>query len=357
MRIREFVLFAAIGALAFGGTSAVAEDDVEVSAKARVIAFGDSGVRFDVMHDASAGTMTFRMADDVKVRVADAPKVTLQTADGPRDVTLVAVEGQPNTWRLSHAVLRETSFDGTMHIVVDGKTFDAPLVATAGPAPAGATVVARFGGRVLALPECDASVEVVHDAATGTITVYSLAGDDVKITSDPVVLVKETAGPKTITLTKVDGEVVAWRVSNPVFKTTTIADARIRVTVNDKPCETALVLAAGGASRGGQIVTIQGGPRFEVVRDTKAGAWTFYQLDETIEGKPVLIEEPPVVVLSGPTPRTVTLVPVEGQPRAWRLAGVDAGVSAPLDGRLRVSLFGKSLEANLGLSGVGVGIR
>jgi hypothetical protein len=360
MRFRELALSVAIGALATGGASlAVAEEDVEVTAKARVIAFGDSGARFQVNHDTSAGTMTFSLAEDAKVRIAQPPVVTLRTDEGPKQVTLTAVTGQPNTWRLNHAVLRETSIDGTMRIVVDGRTYDAPLVAAGVAVEPGADVrvTARHGGRVVFLRECDANVEVVHDPATGLVTVYALS-PDVKIVEEPVITVTETAGPKTIELTRVDGEVVAWRVTNPVFKTTKIEGARIRVMLDGKACEAPIFVAGGGAMHGGTIVTLDGGPRFEVVRDARAGAWTFYQIDETIEGRPVVIEQPPVVVLNSPQgPRTVTLTRVEGNPRAWTLAGVDGGVSAPLDGRLRVTLFGRSLEANLGLSGIGVGVR
>jgi hypothetical protein len=358
MRIRELSLVAALAVAA--APFALAEDPPLVKAEARVVAFGDSGARFHVDHDTTAGAMTFRLADDSRVRIAQAPTVTLNTDAGPRDVTLVAVPGQPNAWRLNHEVLRTTSFDGTMKIVVDGRTFDAPLTGAVrvegdAPVPTVERVVPKHGGRVLAFPDCGGNLEVVHDAATGTVTVYSLMGEDVKIVEAPSIVVTETAGPRTITLTQVNGETVAWRVSNPVFRTAKV-EAKIRVLVDGKACEVPFV--GGATSRGGQIVTFDGGPRFEVVPDSRANAWTFYAIDETIDGKPVVFEQPPVVVYDTPAgPRTVTLTRVDGEPRAWRLAGIDGGVSRPLDGRLRLSLFGKSLETRLGLSGVGVDVR
>jgi hypothetical protein len=357
MRIRWLAACAALGVASFGvAPVAFAGDEVVVS-EGRVVAFDDVGARFNVQHDAKLGTMTFRLADDAKVRIASAPTVTLRTDAGPRDVALVAVDGQPNTWRLSHEVLRSETIDGTMKIVVDGRPYTTSLVAAAATdAPAGAVVetkvVAKYGGRVISFPDCGGNIEVVQDPATGTLTVYSLMGEDVKIVDAPVITVTEEAGPRTISLVKVDGETVAWRVSNPVFKTTTLQNARIKIMVDGKPCETALVTSAAG--RGGEIVTIDGGPRFEVVRDVKTNAYTFYQLDETIEGRPVVIEQPPAVVWGE---RTYPLVAVPGEPRAWRLAGIDAAATPPGDARLRVSLFGRSLETNVGLSGIGIGVK
>jgi hypothetical protein len=362
--IRHLSLVAALGVAA--APFALADEAAPlVKAEGRIVAFGDSGARFHVDHDTTAGAMTFRLAEDANVRIAQAPVVTLNTDAGPRDVTLVSVAGQPNTWRLSHESLRTASVDGTMKIVVDGKTFDAPL-AVAGRVEADlpegevtTKVVARHGGRVLAFPDCGGHVEVLHDAATGTLTVYSLMGEDVEIVEAPSIVVTETAGPRTITLTKVNGETVAWRVSNPVFRTAKV-DAKLRILVDGKACEVPLAggAAVAGATRGGQIVTVTGGPRFEVVSDERANAWTFYAIDPVVDGRPYTIEQPPVFVYETPAgPRTVTLTRVEGEPRAWRLAGVDAGVSRPLDGRLRLSLFGKSLETRVGLSGVGVDVR
>jgi hypothetical protein len=355
--MREFAIVAALGVAAFGLSSVATAGEEVVAAEGRVVAFSDVGARFNVSHDAKLGTMTFRLADDSRVKIADAPTVTLRTDAGPKDVTLVAVQGQPNTWTLTHEALRAATIDGSMKIVVDGRPYTTTLVTTGDVPvvePAGMTtkVVAKHGGHVIAFPECGGHIEVVRDAATGTLTVYSLMGEDVKIVDAPVITVTETAGPKTISLVKVDGETVAWRTSNPIFKTTTISNARIKLLVDGKPCETALVF--GGASRGGQIVTFDGGPRFEVVRDPKVNTYTFYQLDETLEGRPVVIEQPPTVVWGE---RTYPLVAVPNEPRAWRLAGIDAGATPPGDARLRLSLFGRSLETRVGLSGLGIDVR
>ena len=55
---------------------------------------------------------------------------------------------------------------------------------------------------------CTASVEVVQDVATGTLTIYSF--DDVVILEAPVITVTQAAGPTRITLTPVEGKKGVW---------------------------------------------------------------------------------------------------------------------------------------------------
>jgi hypothetical protein len=351
MRSIRPILFAAVGALALGAAPRAFADDVK--ADGRVVVFGDNVAKFNVVTDTTGGTMTFRLADP-SVRIASAPMVVLQTESGPKEVALTAVEGRPGEWRLAHELVRTGELRGQMKIVVDNRPYTADLaVVGTGAVPATETAfVARHGGTLLELADCGARVEAVQDPATGTITIYS-AGD-VKIVDAPVVQLTttESKGPQTVTFTRVAGETVAWKVSHPAFKTTTY-QAKLRLTIDGRPCETNLALAP----HGGTIVTVEGGPRFEVVRDPKLGHYTFYALDEQIDGKAYTIENPQVVVTSPEGPRTMTLVPVSGEPRAWRLAGLDANLREPGDARLRFTLFGRSLETNVGLSGIGIGVR
>jgi len=136
-----------------------------------------------------------------------------------------------------------------------------------------------------------------------------------------VITVTESEGPSTVTLTRVAGKDGVWTSTHKTFKTT-LTSARIRLLVNGKACEAPLTF---GSSRGGQLVTVAGGPTMEVVHDPKAGHYTFYAVDETINGKAYSIENPTVVYGD----RTYTLTRVEGEPRAWRLVGLDtAGGSA-----------------------------
>jgi len=347
MRIRTFVFAAAFAALALGTAPSAPADDAKPTGQ--VIVFGDGVARFYATQDRTAGYVTFRVADPA-VRVTSAPVVVVQTDSGPREVTLVAVDGQPGTWRLAHEVARSERFDGTMKIVIDNKTYTSPIVLSAGPATGTVVRVApRHGGRVLAFNECGANVEVVQDPATGTLTIYSF--EDVQVLEAPVITVTQTEGPATTTVTKVEGQPGVWRVTNSAFKTTSVT-GKIRIMVNGKPCEAPLTFAAG--THGGEIVTSDGGLRFEVVRDDKSRYYTFYALDETYNGKPYTVENPQVVVTTREGPRTVVLTPVEKEPRAWRLVGLEGGVSEPLDGRLKFTLFGKSLETKLGLSGFAI---
>jgi hypothetical protein len=197
---------------------------------------------------------------------------------------------------------------------------------------------------VITFPECQASLEIVQDAATGSITIYSF--EDVRIVEAPVLTITETKGPMTAKVTPVEGQPGVWKVTHEALKTETIS-GRIRVLINGRPCETSL--------RGGRIITVEGGPSWEIVQADAPGTWRFYAVEETIAGKPYVVENPQVIVTTAEGPRTVTLTPVEGEPRAWELVGLGADVE-PTDARFQFTLFGKTLHTNIGLSGLGVGI-
>ena len=328
------------------GESDKAPEAPSVRPATRVLVFGEGAARFHVERDATVGRMTFRLADPA-VKLECAPIIVMTTDGGSKEVTLMPVEGQPGTWAWTGDVVRTNTFDGTMRVVVAGKTYSSALttVWTADAMGEPVVLAPRYGGRILALPACGASVEVVQDPATGTLTIYSF--DDVVVSEAPVITVTETKGPTTVTLTKVEGKDGVWMTKHEWFKSTKTT-ATIRLLVNGKPCEAPLVYG-----RGGRIVTVAGGPSFEVVHDEKAGYYTFYAVDETIEGKTYTVENP-TVVMNG---RTYELTRVEGEPRAWRLIGLDAAGSDARDGQLNFTLFGKTLSTRLGLSGFGIGVK
>lgn len=361
MKFLKFPLaFSAAIALLAGGALFASADDkdkgpdaptVKVESRTRVLVFGDGAARFNVERDATAGRMTFRLADPA-LKLERAPVVVMTTDSGPSEVTLTAVEGQPGVWYWSNDAVKAERFDGTMRVIVAGKTYSSPLttVWTTEETPDGSIRVvskARYGGSVIAFPDCGASVEVVQDPATGTLTIYSF--EDVVITGTPVITVTESKGPRIVTVTSVDGKTGVWTARNESFKIVTTS-ARIRLTVNGKPCEALLVYGSG---RGGQVVAVTGGPSIEVVRDAKAGYYTFYPVDETYNGKAYTVESPTVVVDG----KTYNLTRVEGEPRAWRLIGLDAAGSDSRDGQLNFTLFGKTLSTRVGLSGLGLDVK
>jgi hypothetical protein len=354
----SLVVPAALAAFLVGASFARADDPVSrpstpAAAKSRVLVFGEGAARFHVERDASAGRMTFRLADPA-VKLERAPVILMTTDAGPQEVALTAVDGQPSTWVWTGEAVRGERFDGTMRVFVAGKAYSAPLT-TVWTTDAGADGLPkepmvfkpRHGGRVLAFPACGANVEVLQDPATGTLTIYS--SDDVVVTEAPVITITESKGPTVVTLTKVEGQPGVWMTRNETFKTTTTT-ASVRLLVNGKPCEAPLVY---GSTHGGQIVPVTGGPSFEVVHDPKAGYYTFYAVDETYDGKTYTVENP-TVVMHG---RTYNLERVEGEPRAWRLVGLDTAGSGGGDGQLNFTLFGKTLSTRLGLSGFGVGVK
>ena len=340
MRALPLVTAALLGAAFLAPLTLARADEVVVAKDGRLLVFAEGAPRLRVVHDPSNARLVFRM-DEGSPALVQAPVVLLKTDTGTQEVVLKPIADKPGQWFMTHDLLRRERYDGDVRIVVGEKTYTTSLLPRpiAPPAP-------RHSGRVLAFDACGAYAEIVQDAATGTLTVYSF--DDVKIVEAPVVTVTETRGPAQVTFVAVEGQPGVWRVVHPSFKTTTI-NGRMRLLVNGKPCEASL--------RGGRVFTVAGGPRFEVVTNPTTHESTFYALDDTWNGKEYVIENPQVVFPGEPQPRVVTLTRVEGEPRAWRLVGLGANVREPFDGTFRFTLLGKTLETRLGISGLGLDLR
>jgi hypothetical protein len=348
----HLAIAACLTAAVVGASVASAGDDDKKqpapSAKARVLVIGDGAARFNVERDATAGRVTFRLADP-NVKLDSAPVKVV----GSREVALTPAAGEPNVWVWTDEAAKKDAFDGSLMVVVAGKAYTSPLTTVwttdgwAEPAPSRVTV--RYGGRLLALPSCGGSVEVVQDVSTGAMTIYST--EEVKILEAPEILVPESEGVATVTFTKMEGKDGVWTATHKTFKSDLVAAAaKIRLSVDGKVCEAPVQFTG---SHGGQLVAVAGGPSFEIVRDPKAGHYTFYAVDETLDGKTYVIEKP-TVVYEG---RSYTLTQVENEPRAWRLVGLDAGGSTPRDAQLNFTLFGKTLSTRVGLSGLGVQVK
>jgi hypothetical protein len=339
--------------IATAGDVAKSPEAPRVAPQSRVLAFGDGAARFDVTRDPSAGRMFFRLSDPT-MKLQGAPVIVTTTPTGSNEVTLTPVEGQPGVWVWSSDSVKADRFDGTMRVTMAGKTYSSPLATVwtsvgtlEGCSKMPVLAKARYGGRFLALPDCGTRVEVVQDPATGRLTIYS--SEEVVVTEAPVITITETKGPSVVTLTKLVGTNGAWTTTHETFKTTTTT-ASIRLLVNGKACEAPLVYGSG---RGGQIVSVAGGPSFEVVRDADAGHYTFYAVDETVNGKAYTVENP-TIDLDG---QSYKLTPVEGEARAWRLVGLDGAGSDARDGQLNITLLGKTLSTRVGLSGFGLDVK
>jgi hypothetical protein len=349
MRIRDLGVLAALALpVLFVALPASADDEVVrpgVEAPSTpgtyVLSFPDGAARFHVVRDLSTGTMIFRTAEGTTV--TKAPVITLRSA-GEKEVVLTAVAADKGSWKINHEALKADKFDGTIAVIVGDRTLTTPLMLE--PMRVGA---ARKGGQLLRLTDCGKNVEIVQDVNTGSITVYST--EEVKLVG-PVLVVTEPKDAGEIKFVEVSGEPGAWRATHATLKTVTL-DGKFRVTIDGKVCETQMVFAG---PHGGRIVRVANGPRFEVVQDPKTG-YVLYALDETIDGKTVVIENPKVTWTTAEGPKTVVLQPVENQSRAWRLVGLDGSVREPGDARLSFTLFGRTLDTALGLTNTGVSLR
>jgi hypothetical protein len=351
MRIRVALWLAASAGLILGAPAGPASADDPKKpdspkadapkADGQVLVFGEGVAHVRVLRDNSAGKITFTLTDP-GVTITEAPVLTLSTDDGRKDFTLTAVEGSPGTWVVTDPALRAERLDGTVRIIVAGKTYTSDFVPVA--VVGRRLPVAAHGGTVIAFDSCGAFMELVRDESAGSFTLYAL--DGTRILQPPQVFLMGPKGQVTAVVKPMEGAPGAWVVTNDGLKAAAIS-GRVRVMINGKPCEASL--------RGGRILAVENGPSFEVVHDTSG--YTFYAVEEQLNGKAYVVENPQVVLTTPAGPKTYTLQRVENEPRAWRLVGLDANVSEPLDGMLRFTLFGKSLETRLGVSGFGVDVR
>ncbi len=110
---------------------------------------------------------------------------------------------------------------------------------------------AAHGGEILELGEEAAHLELVHDRAGATVTVYVL-DKDVKTpvaTEAPVVMIKTATGPQEFTLMAVnprpDGTADTWKGSHPGLGSDPL-EGRIRVKVRGTSYQSPLEVAPHG---------------------------------------------------------------------------------------------------------------
>ena len=337
MHFRHFALAGALtlAPLAFAATAAA--EDTRPASAGYVLVFPDNTAKFHVTRDLSTGSMVF-VSSDPKVTISDAPIITLRSSTNPKDVTVTAVQGERGAWIVTHDLLKEERFDGSMAIVVGEKKYTSPLVLTAVRTP-------RHGGQLLTL--CSGDVEVVHDLSAGTLSIY--APEDAKLSEAPVVALTEPKDAGEVKLQPIAGKPNAWQAKSDLFKSTKVC-AVLKANVDGKACEADIVFLG---THGGRIVKWADGPRYEIVPTTN----TIYFLDDTWNGKTYTIENPEVVWGTGEHARVVRMEPVPNEPRAYRLVGAGANLSEPGDATLRLTLFGKTLTTGLGVSGPRLSLR
>lgn len=310
-------------------------------ASGRSIVFEGGLARFDMVRDPVEGTMTFRLADRT-VRVTDAPIFVLQTDQGPKEFTLTPVAAESDAWFVKHDLLKADRIDGTMKIVLAGKTYAAAVAAdrtAAKPAPR-----PDHHGRVVLFDTCGAYAEVVQDAGAGTVTLYSF--DGALMTDAPVVTVWGATPAVVVVATKVEGQPGTWVATHAAFKSKQLA-GNVRFGGSERICEASL--------RGGRFLSVVGGPTLEIVPADQAGTYTVYAVDERVDGKEYILENPEVVVATSDGPRTVRLTRIDGDSRAWRLVASDGKVNEPFDGQLRFTVLGRPVDARLSASDLGIG--
>ena len=151
---------------------------------------------------------------------------------GRKELTLASLEGSARAWRAEDPVLKTALLEGAVRVTMEGKPVEAPLV------PRG-----EHGGRLLALGADAPHLEVVHDKKKGTLTIYlvqakgeTFAEAPVTLSASPVLEVADPAGPKSLTLTRVEGQANAWSATDPLLEGKGLR-ATVRVRIGGKSYE------------------------------------------------------------------------------------------------------------------------
>ena len=97
---------------------------------------GQDAQLLEVVHDATAGTLTICQPDAVgQSALSKAPMVVLTTASGPKTLEAVAVRDVEGAWKIQAPELKAERLDGVLQVRVEEETLE---VALPGMLPAGA---------------------------------------------------------------------------------------------------------------------------------------------------------------------------------------------------------------------------
>src|SRR5207249_3126595 len=143
-----------------------------------------------------------------------------------KELSLTKLESSSNAWRVQDDSLKASSLEGSLRLNVDGKTSEAPLVA-------GSSAISMnsgsHNGRILSLGANAPRLEMTQDASKGMLTFYVVEeksetfATPVSFSEAPVLEVTTASGPKSFTLTRVEGQPNAWSATDPMLRS---ADVR-----------------------------------------------------------------------------------------------------------------------------------
>ena len=230
-----------------------------------------------------------------------------------------------------------------------------PLAARADEPNAAAT----HGGVILEVGDGAARVEFVHDPRTGTVSVYGLTepGRTLNFNDAPKLALATSWGPREISLTRIEGQVNAWKATDTTLLKTDSLAGELRLRVDGKRYTAALgpstpmqpaALERRGGDRGGMVFEIgPGAGRLEFVQDPPSGSVTIYVVPEP-GTSPQLTAAPVLVVTTSAGPKSIPFTRVGGEAYVWKATNFEfLKTDQRLEGEVRLTIGGNPYTVSL----------
>ena len=299
--------------------------------------------QFEIVHDASEGTLVLHAmnASGQPLGAAAAPRLTLQSKDGPIDLKLEPVAGTEGAWRASDVGLKSMELEGTLLIMVDGSTEKIDLASSIDQVDA----LLLFEGDRLRL-------KATVFPKNGRIEVRPVSREDEQALSGtaPELVVPDGKATKSIPLARDSSSTTVWSADAvPAIKTR--GQLVILASLDSRPSEAKLFLSPDATKgvHGGTIVSFgTDAAPLEVLHDAEGARVCIFAIERTAQTR--ALEAPEALELVLTPDATATALPataVKDVSGAWVIANAELKTKS-LDGAaLRAHVRGRTFEQRL----------
>jgi hypothetical protein len=250
VRVADAAMEANLGSIDAGRLDPPIEERMTLHG-GRLVVFGEGAFHGELVHDRAAGTLHVWLQDPkdkTPIPVADPPVAEVEHRGKILVVDFAPVRLRPRTnradeWLATHEVLKDPApLRGRLVVRVTDRPYSAWLSPDLGTRGGRLVPLVGAGGKDVG------RIEIVRDAATGTVTVYVLDSPSPSrvLGGAPTILIPGREGAtRAVALEPVPGRSNAWRVVNEDLRGT--GAPRLRYRVGERVFETAVDLDAAPA--------------------------------------------------------------------------------------------------------------